>query len=177
MRIAVTGMPPPPLLSLFPCISRCSREDVLVNIIFTTSLMLRDLQEVDAEWAARLEEAHAAAAAAKDGVRRELDAQIEAITRRLNELSSAEARRERRRTELAEEVAFSLSNALTHCVPHFSCTDSLFSSAIALDIFSYMLCFTAALKQRMYEEKKRGMKGRSAAQLCDGHSIHSGQEL
>lgn len=59
---------------------------------------------MDAEWAARLEETQAAAAAAKDSVRRELDAQIEAITRRLNELSSAEARRERRRTELSEEV-------------------------------------------------------------------------
>lgn len=64
------------------------------------------MQEVDAEWAARLEETQAAAAAAKDSVRRELDAQIEAITRRLNELSSAEARRERRRTELSEEVPF-----------------------------------------------------------------------
>jgi ppGpp synthetase/RelA/SpoT-type nucleotidyltranferase len=73
--------------------------------------MLCDLQEVDAEWAARLEEAHAAAAAAKDRVRRELDAQIEAITRRLNELSSAEARRERRRTELAEKVSYSLLNS------------------------------------------------------------------
>ena len=62
------------------------------------------LQNADEQWAARLEESQAAAAAAKDGVRRELDAQIEAITRRLNELSTAEARRERRRTELAEEV-------------------------------------------------------------------------
>jgi hypothetical protein len=66
--------------------------------------MRMEVQEADAEWAARLEESQAAAAAAKDGVRRELDAQIETITRRLNELSSAEARRERRRTELAEEV-------------------------------------------------------------------------
>lgn len=62
------------------------------------------LQDSDAQWVCRLEQEQAAAAAAKDGVRRELDAQIEAITRRLNELSTAEARRERRRTELAEEV-------------------------------------------------------------------------
>lgn len=62
------------------------------------------VQEVEAEWAAKLQAAKDEADGIRASLRADLTAQMEAITRRLEEMVATEARRERKRAALVAEV-------------------------------------------------------------------------